>query len=399
MENYIRFFYNTNDNYIAQIQKDGKNNLVYKKNEIKVLKELLAKEHKYLYNQEGTLKDVDKVISNFYKYKAIYNKMYKAFKPLRIFNQVDQKMKLSKKNMLIGKTVVASSLAAVIGITSISIVSANKSPDQPTFSNETTVSIEEINNDYEVSPTTVNIESDELVQMIEDNNDSIVEMNIQNENINEFHFSYEDRTGFNTLNKARRYEDIFEKYARIYGLDKEVLIAMGAQENYGEHYENLHNHGSTGIMRIEDINLNSDIRAYNFETGEVETFHITLDKIKDLDTNIKVGAMILRSKLDAFHNNLPLAIQSYNYGSGNVNKVINMCSQNEHISREEIEENPTYTGWMRYRSRAVRGQGDSEYLERIFSYLPNNYQINIKDRNGNDIQLTIVNDRVKTNQI
>ena len=380
--NYIEFLYDQNDKYIAKVHKDRGIYTIRENNSMKKLKELLAKKSIYLHGQVGKIDNVDDVIDNFFKYIK---------SPLKVLNQITQDMHLSKVNKALGKTVVATTLATIIGATSIGVVNASKKEDDVVVPNEQIVYIEEDNSFEEpilpVVEEQSNKKADELDQMI-----------INNASMDEFHFSYEDRSNLYTLDKARRYEDIFEKYARMYGLDKELLIAMGAQENYGEHYENLHNHGSTGMMRIEDVNLDTDIKAYNFETGEMEKFHITLDKIKDLDTNIKVGAMMLRSKIDSFDNNLPLAIQSYNYGNGNVSKVLNLCAEKEGINKDDIKSNPLYQNWMKYRKDAVKN-GDPVYLERIFSYLPSGYELNIKSRDGNDISMRIINDNVKTNQM
>lgn len=399
-KNYIEFFYDKEDNYTARIHKDGKVCTIKDKNNLKVLKELLAKKKIYLYNQAGKVEDVDDVIKDFDKYMIMLKRMKKVTKPLKVINKITSNMKLSKKNQLIGKTIVAGSLAAAIGLTTVGIVNANKDDDKNNvvpqetivYVEETspTISIEEDTHHEDISLEEPDENVEELSQMMIENDSNMI--------VDEFHFSYEDRSNLYTLDRARRYEDIFEKYAKMYGLDKELLIAIGAQENFGNHYENIHSGGSTGIMKIEDINLGSTIKAYNFETGKIDSLYLTREALEDLDTNIQAGAIITRNKVDAFHNNIPLFLQSYNYGNGNMSKVLNMCAEHENMTKEEIIANPTYSGWMQYRSRAVE-KGDPEYLERILSYLPSGYEINILDRNGNPISMKVINDNVKTNQM
>ena len=402
--NYIEFFYDKENNYIARIHKNGQVCSVKNKNNLKVLKELLAKKKIYLYNQSGKVNNVDEVIRDFDKYMIMLKRMKKVTKPLRVLNNITSNMKISKKNPLIGKTLVAASLAGIIGITSIGIVNANKDDDQSDLVPQETIVYVDDNKEEVISPI-VEEENTHLQDISfeepHENVEELSKMMIENDSnmmVDEFHFSYEDRSNLYTLDKARRFEDVFEKYARMYGLDKEVLIAMGAQENYGRHSEHLHTATATGIMQIENVNLNSTIRAYNFETGEIEKFHITKQNVEDLDTNIKIAAMFLRSKLDEYNNNIPLAIQSYNYGSGNVSKVLNMCCKNNNINKDEIIANPLYQNWMNYRSQAVRN-GDPEYVERIFSYLPSGYEINMLDRNGNPINMRVVNDNVNTKMV
>ena len=53
---------------------------------------------------------------------------------------------------------------------------------------------------------------------------------------------------------------------------------------------------------------------------------------------------------------------------------------------------------MKYRAKAVRN-GDSKYIEHVFSYLPINHEIKVKSKDGNNVVIKIVNDNVKVNQM
>ena len=344
----IDFYYEDNK-YIARIRKDN-NTFCYvkSKNNVKVLKELLAKRKIYTGGEAKTIYNVDDVIKAFDRHMTALRKMKKATKPLRILNEVNDDMKISKKNPVIGKTIVVASLATVIGFSSIAIANRENTDDNPIVEEEQIVYYEEDNtiqnrplptivprNEESLKPE---IDTDELLEMakelVEENkvsssDEELNSMLIEEKASDEFHFSYDDRSSSSALDRTKLYEDIFEKYAKRYGLDTDLLMAMASQESSGKHYENLPSGSAYGIMQIENVNLNSTIKAYNFEEGKVDKFHITKDNVKDLDTNIRIGAMMLRERLDTYNNNIPLAIQSYNYGSGNLSKALKMCLKTE----------------------------------------------------------------------
>ena len=101
--------------------------------------------------------------------------------------------------------------------------------------------------------------------------------------------------------------------------------------------------------------------------------------------------MILRQCIDSTNCNIPLALQEYNFGPGNINKVLNTCSQLENIPIETLEKDPTNNLWLNYRS--FLNTGDPEYVEHVFSYLDNKSNIKVLDKNGNEISIELDNDK------
>ena len=213
-----------------------------------------------------------------------------------------------------------------------------------------------------------------------------------------FHYSYEDRSTSTNVKQAKRYDDIFEKYANQYGVDKDLLIAMASQESSGEHYNNLRDtKPAAGIMQIEKaVHIGHSVSAYNFNTGKVETVQVTQDKLNDVDTNIKIGTMILRGYIENANYNIPLAIQTYNMGPGNMNKVLNTCSSNEKIEVSTMKNNPTNNKWLKYRSHI--NAGDSKYVEHVFSYLGDKQELSVKKRDSSKISVNIANDNLNSIQ-
>ena len=201
------------------------------------------------------------------------------------------------------------------------------------------------------------------------------------------------------MNNARRYQDLFELYGHRYGVDPNLLMAMAAQENSGKHYEALNGSYATGIMQIErSANVGHTISAYNFETGEVDTVLMTQDAIEDLETNIQVGTMILRNRLEENNYNLIYSLQKYNMGDGNMYRSLSMCSAIENIPIEELINNRTNPEWLNYRE--FLGVGDPLYVEHVLSYVPSNTIITMRDRDNNIIcSLQVINDNVNNLQL
>ena len=375
MKCYIDFYYDNNNELVAEIHKQGKHKTVTYKRHVNKLIEI-AEKHGYKINGECRIEDrVITITQEFDRY------MHKQRNKLRILGNITDDLILSridpttKKKIAVGTLVAALTIGTGIGI------SQTMSNTETTITTET----ETVNDDIE----TTTIAEDIKIEEVENNSDL-------DELLNEssFHYSYEDRSNDNKINNCKRYEDIFEKYAHMYGLDKNLLMALSAQESSGDHYNNLYNGPACGIMQIEkQVHIGTNTSAYNFNTNNMETITITEDSLNNLDTNIKIGAMLLRQSIEKYNYNIPLALQTYNFGQGNMNKVLDTCSQQENISVEEMTNTPTYNNWLNYRN--FLNIGDPEYVEHVFSFLGNKETITVLDRNSKQIKIKLINDYEK----
>ena len=169
-------------------------------------------------------------------------------------------------------------------------------------------------------------------------------------------------------------------------------MALAAQESSGEHYNNLNDKKpAAGIMQIEKaVHIGHSVSAYNFETGQTDTINVTQDKLNDLEKNIQIGSMILRGYIENNNYNIPLAIQTYNMGPGNMSKVLSSCGSIENIEVSSMKNNPTNNKWLKYRGQL--NVGDSKYVEHVFSYLNNNSELKVLKRNNQEVKVTITND-------
>lgn len=349
-------------------------------------------------------------------------------------------MKLSRKNPALGKTVVLASLIAAIGFTGIGIKlhrenQANELLDDFTPAQSMGVSLEK-----EATPTDKpviteiieSIESPKVEEEVAVSEKPVEEVKATptpkpseevkatptpkpseevkatpapkpSEEVNKeaelelmlsekegFHFAYQDRSKDASIVNAKEYDDLFEKYAKMYGLDKNLLAAIAAQESSGNHYNHLNGPGY-GLMQIEYVHFGETLSAYNFETKTQDSITVTKDAVSNLETNIKIGAIILRNELNRFNCNIPLAVAAYNLGAGNINTVLKNTSNRTGVSIDSMKNNPNGNVWTAGPERQALGVGDPKYPDHVFSYLGTK-QITVLNKDGNPITVNLIND-------
>lgn len=192
--------------------------------------------------------------------------------------------------------------------------------------------------------------------------------------------------------------DYIQVRAPRWGVSPSLAQGMVTQET-GAYYTNL--------MQIQFNSWHDqEITLYNYETGKMETIiltnnpdgyvrkpdtqYITEKDLENPKTNISVGCIILQYSYEKMHHNIPLAIQCYNFGTGNMEKVLEEAALNLGISVDEILDDPTNTDWLEYRD--IIDVGDKNYLEHVIRYVPNpedEIWMNYIDEDGNIQQTTI----------
>ena len=209
-------------------------------------------------------------------------------------------------------------------------------------------------------------------------------------------FSYEDRSNTPKADYViNEYGHLLTKYATMYGVDPNLMIAIATQER-GTHSSIMDDGGATGIMQMQNaVWLGKEISAYNVETGQRDTYTVDSDMIENLETNIKMGCMYFQNCLDYMNYNIPAAIQCYNMGINNMRGILDAYANEQGMTRSDVLSNPLDTGWMNY--RYLSDGGDENYLENVVSWLGNDMNISVFNRNDdNNVMLTITNsDSVK----
>jgi len=389
MNDRIEFLFDKDDNFIAKLYTEGKIRIVRDKNDVSGLMRICYK-NRYSVQGPGIISEgADKICKDFMDY------MKRKHKGLYVLGQITEKMRLVKKDKYLRRRLTAGALTGIIAITGFSALTSHKDKEdknnQSSYSDEVTTEPSYGEPYTEPATTTEPTETPKTPNYDYFNNGRDLDSMLQKM---EFHYKYEDRENQDPIYNARRYEDIFTKYAKMYGLDKNLVIALAAQESSGEHYGNLDNGCAEGIMQIEkSVHIGTTVTTYNFETGEKESFDITAENLQDLDTNIKVGCMILRNCIEQNDYNIPLSLQTYNFGPGNMAEALSVCSANESVSEERMISDPTNTKWLDYRE--FLNTGDPLYVEHVFSYLPDETELTVLKRDGTPVSITLCNDQQK----
>lgn len=164
----------------------------------------------------------------------------------------------------------------------------------------------------------------------------------------------------------KEYKQKIDKYAKMYNLNPDVMLSIATQER-GVHATTVDDGGAIGLMQIQvAVWDNQSITAYNTITGETEKINITLDKLKDLDFNIKTGCAIFQNYLKEMDGNYFLAVQCYNMGPNSVSKILDECSLKTGKSIDEIKKDYNNLDWFNY----VNGNynGDPNYVKNVYRY-------------------------------
>ena len=422
MNNYIKFYIEDNTPK-AKIFKNGQSITI--KNQKRLMKLIdICSKYGYKINNECIIKNNVLLIAHDYE-KYIEEKKEKK-KSINVVGDIKPNMKVSRKNPLIGKVIVGTTLALVIAGFSIN----NKQTKNNTTTINTTTEytteastedMEELLKNSEMIYTPVEEtteykssydlqEGEDIVEKIETDSGTINIIGDQNinqaeEEINkkndlsamftpiEFHFTCNDPKDPNAMANAQRYDDLFEKYGNDYGIDKLYAECSAAQETNGDHYGTINAPYAVGIMQIERTNLDKGeyLEAYNFTTGQTDRIELTTENAEDLETNIQMGMMMKQIALKNNNYNILVGTQEYNMGCGNMNTVLATCSELEGINESDLRNNIDNQEWLNYRE--FLGVGDPKYIEHNFRYLPDGYTIKIRRvDNGEYETLQVFND-------
>ena len=166
---------------------------------------------------------------------------------------------------------------------------------------------------------------------------------------------------------------LFKKYASDYGFDPYLLAAICMKEASLNPYVDS-NPNATGICQIENTNIGSTISAYNYNTGEVDVVDITSENLNKLETNIQIGAMMFRNRLDSY-GDICIAIQSYNYSSYSIDMLIRVSGLTNPTYKElypwieDLHDNP-----QKYLPKwEQETYGSKKYVPNVLKYMVGNY--------------------------
>lgn len=138
--------------------------------------------------------------------------------------------------------------------------------------------------------------------------------------------------------------------ANTYGIDPYLLLAKGLAEsnlNHESHCPNGRNYNGYGVgaFQLESPDGRM-VKAWNFDKNCEDTLSITMENAMDFSKNTQAAAMYLQERLEKYHNNIYLALQSYNYGENMMDLVIHDYAKEKGITEEDVINNTTDLGWL-----------------------------------------------------
>lgn len=175
-------------------------------------------------------------------------------------------------------------------------------------------------------------------------------------------------------NAYNLYHDLVAKFSNKWGISFNLIMAILTQESGG--FE-------TNLMQIEfDDWKEQEIKVYNFEDERYEYFvltnnpekwagkNVTCITEKDLEnpyTNISIGCVLLRKSAEYMNYHVLAAVQCYNLGKGNMDKILELVAAETGLTRDELladQENITF-----YQYTYTVNKGDPDYLCNVFAFL------------------------------
>lgn len=204
----------------------------------------------------------------------------------------------------------------------------------------------------------------------------------ETEHINEFCYEFDKPNDKEALINSQNYMELFYKYEQMYGVDANLLCAIGAQESSGIHRSESTNGGyATGLMGIEYVWDNEQLRVFNFETNSYETIVVDYSRIGELEYNVQIGAAIFQNYFYHTLKNsesieetdyLAFSLQKYNMGPGNMRKIL--------AAGENWADN-----------RDVINAGDKYYFEHVLSRFDNDTIIKLRLIDGSYYNTRLTN--------
>lgn len=112
-----------------------------------------------------------------------------------------------------------------------------------------------------------------------------------------------------------KYENLVEKYAKKYDLDKYLVYAVIKTESKFDQYA-VSNAGAYGLMQLQTETASDCARKLDMDIDLPDDLYVP-------DINIHLGTYYLSWLLDKYDDDIELAIAAYNGGIGNVDSWLN----------------------------------------------------------------------------
>ena len=238
----------------------------------------------------------------------------------------------------------------------------------------------DIDNTEIISTETYELPDDNIVDIAAPN------ISLPEDDSNSLKLDYEDRSySSKAVLCKENYFDKIVKYSTMYGLDPKIMLGIATQER-GTHSEVVDDSGAIGLMQLEmgvwnEYHEDAVLSAYNYVEGKVDTFTLPLEDMGNIDNNIRYSCMIFQNCMTQMDDNIIAAIQEYNYGYGNMQKVFANYQASTNISMEDALKDYSNLDWLEFRTYNIN-EGDPQYVENVLSWLGPEVSFKVKDDDG-----------------
>lgn len=181
-------------------------------------------------------------------------------------------------------------------------------------------------------------------------------------------------------NVEENFSDIIEKYSSKWGISSNLCEACIVQESGG--FEK-------NLMQIQfDSWKDMPLSGYNHIDNAVQTIVLTDDfskydgkgytcisrnELLNPVTNISVGSLILNKSIEYMNGHIGAGIQCFNFGIGNMQKVMNATSQATGLSIDELLSDQTNMEFRNYTN--VVSVGDSSYFINVAKHAEGEFNV------------------------
>lgn len=350
----------------------------------------------YKGNSEIHLRDLDLFVKN--RLDQYIPKLYKRIeRSLKDYLRKEAKKKQKQNKTLNGMSKVAmgATLMAVL-LSTMSLKTESENLNEPLAIETNLLSqedmLEENNSFSNLQENGIVVEKEYLEventqeesnayqnQLVATTTDSLEETNLNNMP-NKGNIVYLNYKKTNDLVKKeyafKEYQELAVWCGEKWGISPNLILMQLTQESAGKE-ENL-------MQIVWDEWAGKPLRAYNFRDNKYETFIltnnpteeekakytcITENDLKNPKTNISIGCVLLRKSAEYMNYHIMAALQCYNLGFGNMDKIFDKIREKTGQTKEEILSDQSNLTFYEYTS--LPGQGDPKYLSNIFQFIDN----------------------------
>ena len=369
------------DHLCCMVTKNGESTLLENDQAINQLRKL---DHHYPSHIHVTSRNitVETAFGNytFINYKEVFNSDITKYCP-NTLQVIDQEIKKSQKRKHRHEHFVNLKLAgfstAIGTLALVTLVGAGNAKEQTHEHSNQMASISEMDHELDtfmnlpqIPDTVIKLETPsnqtEVMPLINTNQDAQV-------TYLDFESARYSITGEYAYNL---YYDMVKQKAEQWGIDANLAISILTQESAGK---------ETNLMQIE-FNPWKDqiITVYNFNNNQYQKIVltdypenyanqsvtcITKEDLMNPKTNISVGLILLRQSIDYMHGHIGAGIQCYNFGCGNMNKVLKKTAEETGLTVSEILNDQQNLSFVDYTN--IIEEGDPDYLRHVIRYVEN----------------------------